>query len=253
MACLNPGVLVKLLEDMNTEEVVSDDRKPALLQIRSIVPVLSEGDLWPNQGFYLKISDASHAMYVSLPQEQDEFVLGNKLHLGQFIYADRLESSYPVPLLVGVRPFPARNACIGARKDLVSMDDLVEISGASDPELVKEVIKEMEEKPRQKIHSASASRASPEARSGGRIVRDTVQKFSADRDLSDSDCPRKIDRDSDTESTISTCSSLSRISKRRSWNGADNSRLDDIMGIPALRRRLKPVRYSPITSVSPIS
>lgn len=241
---------MKLLEDMNMEEAASDDRKPAILQIRSIVPVLSEGNLWPNQGFYLKVSDASHAMYVSLPQEQDEFVLCNKLHLGQFIYVNRLESAYPVPLLVGVRPFPGRNSCIGAQKDLVSMDDLVEISGASDPEMVKEVIKETEEKSRQKGRS-SASRRSPEARTAGRTVGKMARRHSSVRDPSP-DCSRKIDRDSDTESTISTCSTVSRISKRRSWNGADNPRLDDIVEISAIRRKLKPIHYSPSASVSTV-
>lgn len=251
MACLNPGILMKLLEDMNMEEAASDDRKPAILQIRSIVPVLSEGNLWPNQGFYLKVSDASHAMYVSLPQEQDEFVLCNKLHLGQFIYVNRLESAYPVPLLVGVRPFPGRNSCGGARMDLISMDNLVEISSTSDPELVREVIKDMEEKLKHKVRIGSASRASSEARVSGRTVRNMALEFSRERDLSDSDCSRKVDRDSDTESTISTCSAVSRISKRRSWNDADNSRLDDIMESPNITRRLKPIRHSPSTSVSP--
>ncbi|OWM79167.1 uncharacterized protein LOC116197270 [Punica granatum] len=246
MASLNSGVLVKLLEDMNAEEAALDDRKPALLQIRSIIPVLAEGDLWPNQGFYLKVSDASHAMYVSLPHDQDEFVLCNKLHLGQFIYADRLETSYPVPLLVGVRPYLGRNSCTGARKGLISIDNLVEIGDASNQELVKEVIKDAEEKPRMKVRSTSTSGAVP----GIRTVRNMAQKSSRERDLSDSDCSRKVDRDSDTESTISTCSSVSRISKRRSWNDADNSRLDEILEIPSIRRRLKPIRHSPSSSSS---
>ena len=87
MASLRPGVLTKLLEDMNVDEKGSENvRKPMLLQIRSIIPVLEEGDLWPNRGFYLKVSDLSHAMYVSLPHEQDELILSNRLQLGQFIY-----------------------------------------------------------------------------------------------------------------------------------------------------------------------
>ncbi|KAK4766402.1 hypothetical protein SAY87_008044 [Trapa incisa] len=233
MACLNSGVLVKLLEDMNVEDTASDDRKPSLLQIRSIVPVLSGGDLWPNQGFYLKVSDASHAMYVSLPHDQDDSVLCNKLHLGQFVYADRLESSYPVPLLIGVRPFPGRNSCTGSKKDLVSMDDLVEISGVSDPETV---IKETDEKPREKVLSTCGSR-------------NMAQKLSATRDPSP-DYSRRIDRDSDTESTVSTCSTGSRISKRRIWNGADNARPDDIVEASAIRRRSKPIRCNPSASGS---
>jgi len=57
MASLKNGVLVKLLDDMEMEEKDLDDvQKPALLQIRSIIPVLEEGNLWPNRGFFLKVS-----------------------------------------------------------------------------------------------------------------------------------------------------------------------------------------------------
>ncbi|KAK4757454.1 hypothetical protein SAY87_018755 [Trapa incisa] len=238
MAFLNSGVLIKLLEDINTDETAaasSDDRKPSLLQIRSIVPVLSDGNLWPNQGFYLKVSDASHAMHVSLPKEKDEFVLCNKLNIGQFVYVDRLEPAYPVPLLVGVRPFPGRNSCVSARKDLVSMENLVEISGTSDPETVEEVIKDMEEKSSRKVRTTS------------RMVRNMALECFRDRsDPSDSDGSRRVDR----ESTISTCSAMSRMMKRRSGNDSDSSRLDDTMETPTVTRRLKPIRHSTSTNIS---
>lgn len=67
MATLGSCVLLKLVEEMGSHEKFSSDQKPVLLQIRSIILVLAEGDLWPNQGFYLKILDSMHAMFASLP------------------------------------------------------------------------------------------------------------------------------------------------------------------------------------------
>ncbi|CAF1921301.1 unnamed protein product [Brassica oleracea var. botrytis] len=43
--------------------------------------LLAGGELFPNQGFYLKVSDASHTTYVSLPDEHDDLILSDKLHL----------------------------------------------------------------------------------------------------------------------------------------------------------------------------
>ncbi|KAF3539067.1 hypothetical protein F2Q69_00021475 [Brassica cretica] len=53
----------------------------SLLQVVSIVPALAGGELFPNQGFYLKVYDSSHATYVSLPDEHDDLILSDKLHL----------------------------------------------------------------------------------------------------------------------------------------------------------------------------
>lgn len=88
MASLSSGILVKLLEEMGADEKESKNEKPILLQIRSIIPVMADTDLWPKQGFHLKVSDSSHAMFVSLPQEQDELVLCNKLQLGQLLFVE---------------------------------------------------------------------------------------------------------------------------------------------------------------------
>ncbi|KAM1863034.1 hypothetical protein ACFX14_003426 [Malus domestica] len=82
MSTLGSCVLLKLVEEMGSHEKFLSDQKPVLLQIRSIILVLAEGDLWPNQGFYLKILDSMHAMFASLPQEQDDMVLYNQLQLG---------------------------------------------------------------------------------------------------------------------------------------------------------------------------
>ncbi|CAF1916146.1 unnamed protein product [Brassica oleracea] len=65
----------------------------SLLQVVSIVPALAGGELFPNQGFYLKVSDSSHATYVSLPDEHDDLILSDKLHLGQFIHTKSIHNS----------------------------------------------------------------------------------------------------------------------------------------------------------------
>ncbi|CAN6175001.1 unnamed protein product [Urochloa humidicola] len=119
MASLVPGVLVKLLQHMNTDVKVAGEHRSSLLQVVSIVPALAGSDLFTNQGFYLKVSDSSHATYVSLPEEQHDLILSDKIQLGQFIHVDRLEAATPVPILTGVRPVPGRHACVGTPEDLV--------------------------------------------------------------------------------------------------------------------------------------
>ncbi|TVU01433.1 hypothetical protein EJB05_53109 [Eragrostis curvula] len=119
MASLVPGVLVKLLQHMNTDVKVAGEHRSSLLQVVSIVPALAGSDLFTNQGFYLKVSDSSHATYVSLPEEQHDLILSDKIQLGQFIHVDRLEAATPVPILRGVRPVPGRHACVGNPEDLV--------------------------------------------------------------------------------------------------------------------------------------
>ncbi|KAI3413132.1 BHLH domain-containing protein [Psidium guajava] len=239
MSILNPGVLVRLLEGMKAKEMACEDRKAAVLQIRSIMPVLSEGELWPNGGFYVKVSDASHAMNVSLPQEQDDLILCNKLHLGQYVYADRMEASHPVPVLKGVRPIPGRNLCSGAPKDLVPLENLVEIWAESDPESIKEMIDSTEEKPKQ---SVNASRAKVARKNCGRAANGLSRKCGVGRTLSDSDGLLGWDKNSDSDSTISSCSETS-TTKRRSWNGVDSTRID-ISKSRILKHKLKPISIS---------
>ncbi|CAM0911778.1 unnamed protein product [Alopecurus aequalis] len=119
MASLVPGVLLKLLQHMNSEVKVAGEHRSSLLQVVSIVPALAGSDLFTNQGFYLKVSDSSHATYVSLPEEQHDLILSDTIQLGQFIHVDRLEAATPVPILRGVRPVPGRHACVGSPEDLV--------------------------------------------------------------------------------------------------------------------------------------
>ncbi|CAK9199535.1 unnamed protein product [Sphagnum troendelagicum] len=120
MATLTPGVLLKLLQHINSDVKVTGEHRSALLQVISIVPALAGSELWPNHGFYLKVSDSSHATYVSLEEEHDDLIFSDKLQLGQFIHVDRLEAASPVPLLRGVRPLAGRHQCVGTPEDLIA-------------------------------------------------------------------------------------------------------------------------------------
>ncbi|XP_057499537.1 uncharacterized protein LOC130783799 [Actinidia eriantha] len=124
MAALVPGVLLKLLQHMNTDVKIAGEYRSSLLQVVSIVPALAGGELFPNQGFYLKVSDSSQATYVSLPDEHDDLILSDKIQLGQFIHVERLEAASPVPTLRGVRPVPGRHPCVGSPEDIVATHSL---------------------------------------------------------------------------------------------------------------------------------
>ncbi|RDY00561.1 hypothetical protein CR513_16242, partial [Mucuna pruriens] len=121
MASLIPGVLLKLLQSMDSNVKVHGEYRSVLLQVISIVPAITGSELWPNQGFFLKVSDSSHSTYVSLSKEENELILNNKLQLGQFFYVDRIEAGSPVPILVDVRPVPGRHPFVGNPKDLMQM------------------------------------------------------------------------------------------------------------------------------------
>ncbi|XP_059643369.1 uncharacterized protein LOC132285218 [Cornus florida] len=121
MASLTPGVLLKLLQGMNSGAKVRGEYRSVLLQVISIVPALTGPELWPNHGFFIKISDSSHSTYVSLSKEDNELILNDKLQLGQFFYVDRMESGNLVPVLVGVRPVSGRHPFVGNPKDLMKI------------------------------------------------------------------------------------------------------------------------------------
>lgn len=120
MASLTPGILLKLLQCMNSDVKVAGEHRSVLLQVIGIVPALAGSELWPNKGFYIKVSDSAHSTYVSLSDEDNDLILTDKLQLGQFFYVDRLESGSPVPRLRCVRPLPGRHPCIGNPEDLVA-------------------------------------------------------------------------------------------------------------------------------------
>ncbi|KAH0906109.1 hypothetical protein HID58_037936 [Brassica napus] len=102
---------------MNTDVKIAGEHMSSLLQVVSIVPALAGGELFPNQGFYLKVSDSSHATYVSLPDEHDDLILSDKLHLGQVIHVDRVESSSPLPILCerGMSPLGMESPTVGKK------------------------------------------------------------------------------------------------------------------------------------------
>ncbi|XP_050132916.1 uncharacterized protein LOC126608944 [Malus sylvestris] len=122
MAALAPGILLKLMDGMNTGVKPTGEHRSALLQVTDIVPAdLDEKSLWPTQGFYIKVSDSSHSIYVSLPAEHNDYVLSNKMQLGQFIYVDRLEPGSPVPVVKGAKPLPGRHPLMGTPEPLMGL------------------------------------------------------------------------------------------------------------------------------------
>ncbi|XP_062024660.1 uncharacterized protein LOC133740732 [Rosa rugosa] len=250
MPSLSSGVLEKLVEEMGSDpKALNGDRKPVLLQIRSIMPVLAEGDLWPNKGFYLKVSDAAHTMYVSLPPEQDDMVLCNTLQLGQLIYVEKLEVARPVPVLRGINPVPGQLIpCVGQLEDLVSIDKFVDFKGASDLLFVMEKNSNVGKKPQSKFRSLRASKARPSEKisricrsgSGDVVDKEICEVTKGSRKVSS----RYVE--SDSESTTSS-SSLTQTARRRSWIGPEAA------DFPLVKHEIKPsARRSRSAHVSPV-
>ncbi|XP_015901609.2 uncharacterized protein LOC107434638 isoform X2 [Ziziphus jujuba] len=221
MASLSSGVLVKLLEEMGVDEKESKNEKPILLQIRSIIPVMADSNLWPKQGFYLKVSDSSHAMFVSLPQEQDELVLCNKLQLGQLMFVEKIESANPVPILRGIKPIPGRHPCVGNPEDLDAIVSFLKTDGFSQMEKCGGAEKK---KPQEKIGSLSALKAQPDENIKG------LRPINSDADGKNSNVMKISGKcsfgfiDKDYDIAVAKSSPLySQAMKRRSWNGAEIS------------------------------
>ncbi|KAL9286660.1 hypothetical protein AtEden1_Chr4g0288171 [Arabidopsis thaliana] len=120
MASLAPGILLKLLQCMNSGARPTGDHRSAILQVTGIVPALAGSDLWPNQGFYVQISDSLNSTYVSLSERDTDLILSNRLQLGQFIYLERLEFATPVPRAAGIRPVAGRHAFVGKPEPLIA-------------------------------------------------------------------------------------------------------------------------------------
>lgn len=221
MGRLHSGVILKLLEDMGIEEKTVIDgcdygkNKHALLQIRSIIPVLAEGDLWPKQGFFIKVSDLTHAIYVSLHQEEDEMVLCNKLQLGQLIYVEKLEVAYPVPMLKGVRPISGRQPFDGDPKDLIGIDIVEKICGTS--KLLIQDRTDVKKKPRERGYSkerrASIGGQNCKIRTGDVNINEAFDKGYSRKK------PVFSHKDKDSDGLTS----LSRR-RRRSWCGTAKTR-----------------------------
>ncbi|XP_010931415.1 uncharacterized protein [Elaeis guineensis] len=127
MASLTPGVLVKLLQSMDTDAKVVGEHRSAVLQVIAIVPALSAStahDLWPSHGFYLQLSDSAYSTYVSLSDADADAILSNRPQLGQLVHVDRLHFAHPVPRASGVRPLPGRpQPFLGSPEPLVARSD----------------------------------------------------------------------------------------------------------------------------------
>lgn len=105
---------------MNSNTRPTGDHRSAILQVTGIVPALAGSDLWPNQGFYVQISDSLNSTYVSLSERDTDLILSNRLQLGQFIYLERLEFATPVPRAAGIRPVAGRHAFVGTPEPLIA-------------------------------------------------------------------------------------------------------------------------------------
>ncbi|KAF9662488.1 hypothetical protein SADUNF_Sadunf18G0058300 [Salix dunnii] len=120
MASLAPGILLKLLQSMNSSARVTGDHRSPLLQVIGIVPALAGSDLWPNQGFYVQLSDSLNSTYVSLSERDTDLILTNRLQLGQFVYIDRFDFDSPVPRVSGIRPISGRHSFVGTPEPLIA-------------------------------------------------------------------------------------------------------------------------------------
>ncbi|XP_075647052.1 uncharacterized protein LOC142617962 [Castanea sativa] len=130
MASLTPGVLSKLLQHAGNKDVkVTGEHRSALLQVIEIVPSLPndhDNDPWKSKGFFLKVSDSLHSAYVSISDNDMDLIYSDKIQLGQFVYASRLDLGSPVPVLRGLKPVPKSKRspcpCVGNPTDLVPSD-----------------------------------------------------------------------------------------------------------------------------------
>ncbi|XP_023883913.2 uncharacterized protein LOC111996187 [Quercus suber] len=130
MASLTPGVLSKLLQHAGNKDVkVTGEHRSALLQVIEIVPSLPndhDNDPWKSKGFFLKVSDSLHSAYVSILDNDVDLIYSDKIQLGQFVYASRLDLGSPVPVLRGLKPVPKSKrspcTCVGNPTDLVPSD-----------------------------------------------------------------------------------------------------------------------------------
>ncbi|KAF8766280.1 hypothetical protein HU200_007794 [Digitaria exilis] len=127
MATLTPGVLLKLLQSMSTDERVAGEHRSPVLQVTAVVPALtastSDSLLLPSNGFLLNLSDGLHSTYVQLPPADADALLAARPHLvGHLVHLDRLRFARPVPRAVGLRPVPSSRAlpCAGNPEPLIA-------------------------------------------------------------------------------------------------------------------------------------
>ncbi|KAK1413790.1 hypothetical protein QVD17_35573 [Tagetes erecta] len=123
---LTPGVLLKLLDAMNSGVKPVSEHRSSLLQVADIMPIdVDEKNLWPKQGFYVKVTDSSHSIYVILPSD---LIFRNEIQLGQFVFVERLECGSPVPVAKGVKPLPGRQPFVEMPEPLMNLDHVLNLS-----------------------------------------------------------------------------------------------------------------------------
>ncbi|XP_074269126.1 uncharacterized protein LOC141592390 [Silene latifolia] len=133
MATLTPGILLKLLQSINTNTKPTGEHRSPLLQVTAILPALPSSssttttattplELWPNHGFIVQLSDSKNSTYVTLSDRDTDLILSNRLQLGQFVYLDRFVfdpySDCPLPVVSGLRPVPGRHPFVGSPERL---------------------------------------------------------------------------------------------------------------------------------------
>ncbi|KAH9609875.1 hypothetical protein KSS87_001254 [Heliosperma pusillum] len=128
MATLTPGILLKLLQSINTNTKPTGEHRSPLLQVTAILPALPSStsttplQLWPNHGFIVQLSDSKNSTYVTLSDRDTDLILSNRLQLGQFVYLDRFLfdpfSDCPLPVVSGLRPVPGRHPFVGSPERL---------------------------------------------------------------------------------------------------------------------------------------
>ena len=128
MATVTPGVLLKLLQSMHTDERVAGEHRSPVLQVTAVVPALTASTtdslLVPSNGFLLNLSDGLHSTYVQLPPaDADMLLLTARPHLvGHLVHLDRLRFARPMTRAVGLHVIPSSCSlpCVGTPEPLVA-------------------------------------------------------------------------------------------------------------------------------------
>ncbi|KAE8816570.1 hypothetical protein D1007_05907 [Hordeum vulgare] len=126
MATVTPGVLLRLLQAMHTDERVTGEHRSPALQVTAVVPALTASTadslLCPSNGFLLQLSDGLHSTYVQPSPADADALLSVRPHIvGHLVHLDRLRFASPVPRAVGLRPVPSSRSlpCVGNPEPLI--------------------------------------------------------------------------------------------------------------------------------------
>ncbi|XP_037429849.1 translation initiation factor IF-2-like [Triticum dicoccoides] len=126
MATVTPGVLLRLLQAMHTDERVTGEHRSPALQVTAVVPALTASTadslLCPSNGFLLQLSDGLHSTYVQPSPADADALLSARPHIvGHLVHLDRLRFASPIPRAVGLRPVPSSRSlpCVGNPEPLI--------------------------------------------------------------------------------------------------------------------------------------